>query len=282
MKKILRYISGQTFEMEKQWGINQLHRILMMQDMNQDIFEAEKEQARQVDYFTRDGFFLGTNLTSIPKKSIARISMSGVMMTEDGMCSIGMVSLDKIFRQAYSNSSVDGIMFRVNTGGGQSSASDILFNTISDRNKPVVTHGTLIASAGVGGTLKSDEIVLESDSSFMGSIGTMMSLRKSILEPENNGYLDLYSKKSKNKNKEYREAQKGNLEPFIEMLTRNDELFMNKVSKNRPLKGALKMRRETLSGGLFDGIGAKNRGLADGIGSFNYALKRLNSHISYK
>jgi len=65
-------------------------------------------------------------------------------------------------------------------------------------------------------------------------------------------------------------------------LNKSDEIFMKEVKKHRKLKGDTKTRKETLSGAMFLSDDAKERGLIDGIGTFNYALKRINSHISYK
>ena len=281
---LLKLITSMVFEIDRDWGIQTLNNVMFNSVLASspnssltEVFAEMKAASLQIDFFDKAYNYLGTNLEDIPANSRARVSLTGPMTVEDTLCSVGMVSVDKMMRQLYANKNIDGILYRTNSGGGQSSAASVGFNTIADKNKPVVAHGTMMGSACYGNILSCDEVIMESANNFVGSIGSMMTLSKSILEDDY--YIHLYSKKSGNKNKDYREAKKGNFEPYIEMLTKNDEAFMKKVMDNRPLKGSAVYQEHTLSGALFTADEGKKRGLIDGIGSLNYALKRLNSHI---
>lgn len=289
-----RLLSGQRLNIEPFWGITQMNKVLFIQDMNStesnslaNMCQEEKDKTQNTLIYTRtsrkDQFKYEGNydeLDSIPKNSLAVVQMSGVMMVNDAMCSYGMNSMDRRLRMLYRDSRIDGVVISANTGGGQSTAGDILFNAIKDKNKPVVTHAVMLASAGIKGTLHSDEIIAASKSTIVGSIGTMMIMPKWYIEREKEDNIELYSSKAPNKNAAWRALKNGDVEPYIEQLTINDEQFMAEVQENRNLRGTKARVEETLSGATFPGIEAKSRGLVDGIGSLNYALKRLVSHIS--
>jgi protease-4 len=233
-----------------------------------------------IDYYDQSNKFIGSNTDDVKKGSIATISLSGVMMTQDTLCDYGLESFDKQMRSLYRSSSVEAIIIKLDSGGGQSDAGDVMYNTLSDRNKPVIIHATMMASAALKGGLKADERIGISESTIVGSIGTMLSIPKWYVEEAKENQIDLFSKSSPNKQGAWRALLAGDPEPYIEELTKNDEIFMAQVKKDLNLKGTLQQRKETLSGSIFLGKDAKARGLIDGIGSFNYALKRAKSHIN--
>ena len=278
MEKLLRLLSNQTFQIEPNWGINKLNEIMLYNEMGIDqtsYFKDMKEQSREVTYVDTNG---GSN-TMTKDGKIAIVNMSGVMTDNDGLCHYGMSSLDKQLRSLYADSSVKGILLSVNSGGGYSTAGDILYNAIADKNKPVVVHSVFMASAAVKGTLKADEIIALSESTTIGSIGVMLVMPKWYIETAKEGEVELYSKKSPGKNGAWRALKEGNFEPYINELTEMDNIFMKQVMANRPLKGSESTIEETLDGRTFMAKEAKKRGLIDGIGSLNYALKRLKSYI---
>lgn len=281
-KSFLKLLAGQEFEISREFGIAQLNHYMLQQAMGakRKDFIAQMEKSMQVGFFNK-GVMIGNDPQNIKKGSVAHLTMSGVMMSNDGFCSRGMRSMDRQLREIYSNKNVEGILLEVESGGGQSTAGDILMNAIQDANKPIVVYTTLLASAAVKGTLPAAEIIAASSQTMVGSIGSVYIISKSILDESQDNDLEIYSTKSPNKNKEVRALRQGNFDPFIKRVTRNDELFMRQVQKFRPLKGTAEQIENTLSGEIFDSVIAKRRGLIDGTGSFNYALKRLDSHISY-
>ncbi len=282
-----RFLAGQSLHVEPMYGVQEFEKVLLISELQnsseENICQAEKDKTQQIHIYSSDGNLIGnySNLDEIPKNSVAVIGMSGVMMNQDAMCSYGMKSMDKNLRKLYSDNKIKGIIMDIDTGGGQSTAGDILFNAIQDRNKPVIIHTTLLASAGIKGTLAADEIIAASTSTLVGSIGTMMTMPKWYIEDKKENNIELYSETSDGKNSAWRALKNGNFQPYIDQLTKNDEMFMKQVRKYRPLKGTPNERKKTLDGSVFSASEAKTRGLVDGIGSLNYAIKRLNSHLSY-
>lgn len=284
MDNILRLIANKNFLVEPFWGLQQLTDIMAYQEVtksNGEIFMKDRLlKSQQVDFF-KQGQFVGSTLNDIKQGSIAKVSMSGMMTVEDGWCNYGMDSLDKQMRSLYNSSAVEAIILYVNSGGGYSDAGDVLLNTIADRNKPVLVHTVFMASAALKGTLKADEIIAASESTTVGSIGVMLSMPKWYVEEAKENEIELYSEKSPEKNSAWRALKEGNFEPYIKELTKLDDIFMNQVKQNRPLKGVQSTIDYTLSGATFTASEGKRRGLVDGIGSFNYALTRAQSHIKY-
>jgi protease-4 len=287
---ILRFLSGAKMHIDPDWGMEQLQRVLMFHELSDgamkqedDICAEEKNKTQHTTIYSSTGDYVGefSVLDDIPEKSIAVVSMSGTMMVQDAMCSYGMKSMDKRLRALYRDTRISGIIIDMDSGGGYSTAGDILFNAIKDKNKPVVIHAQFMASAALKGSLAANEIIAASESTTIGSIGTMMVLPKWYIEEAGENEIELYSRKSPNKNGAWRALKNGDFEPFIDELTKNDEVFMNQVKKYRKLRGTRTEVKETLSGATFMGVEAKRRGLIDGIGSLNYAIKRINSHLKY-
>lgn len=217
----------------------------------------------------------------LPQDSILKLTLSGVMMSEDTWCSYGIRSLANLFYNAYQNPNISGILFDVNSGGGEANAGLILMNAIKDRNKPVVTTYHTLGSAALMGALHSDEIIAAGETATAGSIGTFISLDKSFVTWYKENVEDIYSDVSTEKNREFRAYVNGDTEPLRAMITKHAKLFQSEVRSARQLVGSDEKIDNTLSGGMFYATDAKNRGLIDGIGTQNYALKRLRSHINY-
>lgn len=279
MEKLLQLLSGKKYHIDEQWALSQLSETLIKNELGVNSFKEELQKSKSIDIYL-DGNLQGDmeQLDYVPGGSIAKINFSGVMTENDGWCNIGMATLAKQLEQLYSTPQIKGILLSMSTGGGESTAGDVLLNAIADRNKPVVVYTTFLASAGIKGTLPADEIIAASPSTEVGSIGVMITLSKKYLEYIKQNELSLYSTKSPNKNQEFRQALEDNFDPLIERLTTIDEIFMNQVQQYRTLRGNIE---DTLSGSVITATEAVDRGLIDSIGTLQFALTRLQSHIKY-
>jgi ClpP class serine protease len=211
-----------------------------------------------------------------PPGSIAHLRLSGVMRASDGASSSGVQSLVDSVHEANMNPNIEGILIEANTGGGESLAGTMLQSVIADSPKAVVVYAHLLASAGIRGTVTADEIIGSSNAAQFGSIGSYMTFSKDFARLYNQWYEDIYADKSVNKNADFREFLKGNLQPLKDNLNRSNQHFLNEVQQYRQLKGDV---NHTLSGAMFDAKAARSRGLIDGIGSFTYAVSRLMANV---
>lgn len=286
--KFLQLLEGKSMHIEAAWGLTELNGILLnslMVDNPLSYYKEIKESQLNLDFITDSGQTFQTTYDQLPEsKGVAVMSINGVMTAEDGLCNYGMRHYESVLRGLYANDNVSSIVIRLNSGGGEVTAGDILMNAIKDKNKPVIIHTSLMCSAALRGSLYADEIIATSSSARIGSIGVMLSIPKVALARETSeeeGTLTMYSEKSPNKNKSFRELLLGNDSEFIKELTALDDAFMAEVQANRTLKGSEKTIEETLSGGVWVATKAKRRGLIDSIGTFNTALRKARSHSKY-
>lgn len=217
------------------------------------------------------------NAELTPAGSYAHLRLEGVMRSKDGASHQGVGTLINSLQAAYQNDNIQGILLEANTGGGEATAGQMLKAALEQSPKAVVTYAHFLASAGVMGTLPSDEIIASSLMAEIGSIGTYITLSRGFREWYARNFQEVYADKSTNKNKELRQyIADGDLSGIRAMVNRTNEHFLNDVQQYRPLKGNIE---NTLSGELFDAPKAKRRGLIDGIGSFQHAIKRLGVHV---
>lgn len=214
-----------------------------------------------------------------PAGSFAHLQLQGVMRSRDGASSRGIQSLISDIHAANANPNIEGILLEANTGGGESTAGNMLFSALKDSKKAVVVFAHMLASAGIKGTLPADEIIMAGQGAQAGSIGTFITLDRYFASWYQRNYQDIYADKSTNKNKDFRSFLEGDLEPIRKNLNKSNDYFLSEVKKYRPLKGDI---AHTLSGAMFFANAAKRRGLADGIGSFNYAVKRLQANVAMR
>ena len=211
-----------------------------------------------------------------PVGSFAHLKLQGVMRSSDGASSRGVGSLTNDFHAAFQNDNIEGILLEANTGGGEGLAGSMLQGLIAESPKAVAVWTHFLGSAGVRAVIPADEIVASSDGAQIGSIGTCITLSRDFARYYNAWYEDIYADKSANKNKDFRELLKGNLEPLREYVNRYNSYFLNEVAQYRELK---RDQEHTLSGAMFFARDAKSRGLIDGIGSFTYAVERLQANV---
>ena len=135
-----------------------------------------------------------------PPGSIALLKLSGVMRTQSAISSPGIDRLSNDMRSAYNNSNIKGIIVDTYSGGGESSAGSVLKSVYSERNKPVVVFGHLVASAAFRASSGADEIVMSSMNAEVGSLGTMIPIDLKILNRIRETTTTFYGADGPNKN----------------------------------------------------------------------------------
>lgn len=211
-----------------------------------------------------------------PSGSFAHLRLQGVMRSQDGASSRGIGSLVNDFHNAFQNDNIAGVLLEANTGGGESLSGTMLQGIMADSPKPVVVWAHFLGSAGVRATLPASEIIASSEAGQIGSIGTFLTLSKDFASYYTAWYEDIYADKSSNKNKEFREYLKGNMQPLRDSVNRSNDFFTDEVQRYRQLKRDVE---HTLSGAMFTAKEARSRGLIDGIGNFTYAVSRLQANV---
>ena len=197
------------------------------------------------------------------------------MFTEiSGGTSTQMLSLD--FNEALNNKDVKGILFDIDSGGGQangiSELSSMIFNARG--RKPIKAYaGGSIASAAYWIGSSADELIVN-DTAVAGSIGAMLSFDDNSAQKEKEGIVEMKYISSvsplKNSNSE--------LQALVDTL---GQIFVENVARNRgtTFENVLENYGK---GGLFVGKDAVSAGLADRVGTFEEVLASFStSNQSY-
>ena len=214
---------------------------------------------------------------NVPHGSIAHLKLSGVMRTQSSISSPGVDSLARDMRAAYNNPKIAGVIVEGTSGGGESMAGNVLKSAFSEKNKPTVMWGHLLASAAFRAATGADEIIMSSPQAEAGSIGTMISMDMKELNKFRERFTEFYGTDAPNKNGDFRRAMAGDFTAIQERVDALTREFHKEIKRDRPLQGDAAMIKETLSGAMFNAVEAKRRGLVDAIGNLNFAIRRVNA-----
>ena len=221
----------------------------------------------------REVMVTGYGSTSSRNMRFAHIRLEGMMMSRDQLYGAGVGKVVDQIHAAYDDRDVQGVLFEVNTGGGEVTAAQMVAAAIQERPKPVLAYGHLVASGGIMATMHADEIMASSPMAQFGSIGVMRTIPTWMFRYYSSYYKDIYSDHSPNKNRPSREYERtASMDAWVEELNELAIAFQEEVKAARPLRGDTKM---TLSGEMFRGKDAKTRGLVDSIGGYQKAFNRL-------
>lgn len=202
------------------------------------------------------------------------LPINGPIMKYDFCGSMGTQTMANIIRSANASSTVDAIVLSIDSPGGAVDGTEDLSNAIAASTKPVIAfaHGKMASAAyWIGSAAK--EIIISGETTMLGSIGTMATLRKGINADEQ----VLFASKSTRKNKAVLDAMNGETEAFIKsVLDPINVVFTKAVEKYRAGKIDLKTEDVT-EGDIYYGKKAIAVGLADKIGTLDYAVKRAYS-----
>ena len=278
-KKIDLSLLNSTWEIEPDWGQAQLQKYLHeLELLNQGATFADlqySERRKQnlptfLNYNKSDEDPEGAE-QSIQPGSIAVLQLQGVMRLEDGLSSRGIKSLIRDLQEADTNPNVDAIVIEVNSGGGEALAGSALQSAIKDTQKPVIGLVYLMASAAVKAMLPATKIYAVSESSQIGSIGTMMTVDRELLEYYRENFEDIYAEQAKGKNSEFRALLAGDKGPIIEKLNQVNQIFVDQVQKYRDLE-PVQTTEKLLQGYLVLAGEAIEAGLIDGLASFKEVI----------
>lgn len=215
-----------------------------------------------------------------PKDSIAVITITGAMTKYDQYCGpSGMETKSNLLQRCYANDNIEGIVLKVDSGGGESLSWRLMKETISQRNKPIIGFAYDCACSAAYGLLSCcDMIVANHELATIGSIGsygTILDYREK-LEKEGIKLIEIYASASTDKNLEFREALNGNLDPLRAKIDVMTEDFIKHIEDS--LGDQLKADRKVWgTGKTFYAKEALDMGLIHKIDSFNNILNYFNS-----
>lgn len=177
--------------------------------------------------------------------------------------------------KAEKDDSIKGIVIRVNSPGGSALASDIIYNSIKNIEKPVyVSIGSVAASGGYYISTAAKKIFADKNS-ITGSIGVVSLIPNfktlsdkigvNMNEVNLGKFSDLYSLTSPMNDERKEKIYSANFKVYQE--------FLNRVAYGRNM--AVEDVEKIAQGKIWLGEEALNNGLIDSLGSLNTTIKSL-------
>lgn len=177
-------------------------------------------------------------------EAIAIVNLNGPITLSGGMSSEGMEQISAKMLRMNQDDRVKAFLFLGNSGGGSSSAVEVMSDTINEikKTKPVymlVTKGGMLGSAAYGIGSATDKIYSESGMNIVGSIGTMIQFEgkeANSTDPDGTKNIRLYATKSVKKNAGFEEALNNDNYKVLtdSLLDPINENFIEMIQTNRP------------------------------------------------
>ena len=230
---------------------------------------------RQSDKFTVTPYGYYSAPEAAPEDSVAIIHINGAITKHDQWCGPdGMLAYASLMDRCYANDNITGIILSMESGGGEAYAMRVMNDAIARRNKPVVGFvDDFAASAAYGIISGCDHIVANSPQAMVGSIGAYQTIADytEYFKLQGINLIEIYATQSKDKNQDFHEAIKGNLEPLRKKIDVFNESFLSMVETNRSGKISGE-RKEWGTGKMFFAEEAIAIGLIDEINSLENVL----------
>jgi len=216
------------------------------------------------------------NDANIPEGSTAVIPIRGEIMKYSEMCGPkGSLELTNNVIQADNNPNISGILFIIDSPGGQVTHTDILAAAIKNAKTPTVAFVEgLAASAAYWIASSADKIIASSDIDKVGSIGTMMFYADVQPYYEEMGvkFHEIYATLSKDKNKDFNDVLAGKYDDYrTNTLDVINNKFHDSVRDNRQ-----DISKDVFTAKTYFAKDAIGLGLIDEIGTITTAFAALD------
>jgi protease IV len=213
---------------------------------------------------------------NIPSGSVGVIPISGPITKYNGECGEpGAIQRASWFNDMQRRDSISSVVMLMDTPGGETRAASSFTTAIGRMTKPVLAYvdGTC-ASLGMWLAAAADEVYMSSELDELGSIGSyaMLSDFKGYLESQGLKIHEVYAPQSVDKNKDYRDAMKGDYAALEGDLKLHVDHFINAVKSGRPKAAAFESEWGT--GKMFYAKDAQRIGLSDGVRTFQQVISK--------
>lgn len=217
-----------------------------------------------------------------PGPKIAHIDLDGVItsMADFGFGATGLSMVDQVkaeLKQALENDDVKAIVLRINSPGGEVTASDTIYEAIrlANEKKPVVVYMDSVAASGGYYAACGATEILANETTMTGSIGVIISALN---------YQELFGKVGLQfqvfKSGEFKDLLSGSREMspaeaalIQEMVMETYDKFVGIVSEARDIPVET-LKNGIADGRIFSGAKARESGLVDATGYIEDAYDR--------
>lgn len=216
----------------------------------------------------------------------AIIPITGPILKYSAMCGPrGIDYYSRLLEEAASNPNINSILLVIDSGGGQTSGIQSFTAQLASIQKPslALIHDGVGASAAYWiASAANRGIWASTKSSIIGSIGTMITIAdmREKLEKDGIKLHEIYATASVNKNKDVKDALKGNYKSIkSDLLDPINETFISSIRNSRAEKIT---DEEVFTGKIYMADKAMEIGLIDRIGSVQEAVDFLQQEVRGK
>ena len=225
-----------------------------------------------------------TNRTQADNTVLAGvISLMGTLFQEDEACTDGMMTKANQIDSLANNDKVQSIILKVRSPGGMVNGVNSMVEAIvrAKAKKPVIAfiEDGMCASAAYYIACACSHIMASKKLDLIGSIGTMCSFAdfSKLYEKEGIQLHEIYATKSTQKNKDYKDALKGDYKGITAQLDQLNEQFLATVQSFRP---QTVKHQEVFTGAMFSATESIDNGLIDSIGTWQDCLNLAIQEIA--
>jgi protease-4 len=199
--------------------------------------------------------------------TVVMIPVEGPILKHDAYCGpAGSMSKANLINKLSEHDNVASIVMDIDSPGGMVDGTQTLVQAIQNCEKPIhaVINDGMACSAAYWIASACDSISVTQKTDVVGSIGVYMTIADWETYYENEGLPihSIYSTKSSEKNKPFKDAMKGDYKEVTKSLDFIATEFINSVKETRninskagdPFKGATFFAEEALEIGLIDAI----------------------------
>lgn len=276
---------------DKQWAESHLPLVLLMLkgDAVNFVERGDASEGAELPYvidpltMQRSEMYVQTFMglrrnPNIPENSVGVIPISGPITKYNGSCGeAGALQYATWITEMQKASNVGSVVLMVDTPGGEARAANALVSSIQNSKKPILSYvdGTA-ASLGMWLISATKESYVSSKTDEVGSVGSYVTLFdfKGYLEKEGIKMHEIYAPQSTDKNKDYKDALKGDYTAIENDLAIHVDEFISFIKQSRPQSAA--KAEEWNSGKMFYANEAMQLGLIDGVKSFQQVVSKAS------
>jgi protease-4 len=215
---------------------------------------------------------------NIPEGSIGILPIAGPITKYNGYCGEpGAILHSSRLAEMGKRNNIAAVILLVDTPGGEARAAHSFVTAIDSFKKPIISYvDDMAASLGMWLISATDEVYLSNKAAQVGSIGSYCTIYdwSGYFEKEGIKIHEIYAPQSTDKNKDYREALKGNYDLIEEELKVHVDEFIGFIKKKKP--GTAPYQKEWDSGKMFFSDEAMKYGLIDGVKNFEQVISKAS------
>lgn len=259
------------FYIEQQYGASQLPLLLNLITSTKEgkIDASEKKEPKSSFIYSDEGS------TGSSSQKVAILNIKQPIVKHSQFCGPeGTKSMMNRLRTIENDNDIAGVVLDIDSGGGQVYGTPEFHDFIKNFSKPVVTYtdGLLCSAAYYIGSAAS-HIVANKRADAIGSIGVYSQILDVTGWYEKQGAKlhTIYSSKSTEKNKAYREVLEGNYDSYIsEELDPLVDSFVEDMKSSRE-----NLNKKVFKGATFNASDSLELGLIDEIGTIQTAIDKV-------